>query len=67
MGVAVNSEKPAKTSSKAHLQIRTVPVNTCACLLVTRRSVAHASYVSRNQGRPLSRDRKMRFDIDQGA
>ena len=33
MGVAVKSAKQAKTSSKTHLQLRTVSANTCVCLL----------------------------------
>jgi hypothetical protein len=35
-GVAVSSEKSAKTSSKTRLQLRTVSVNTCVHLLRTR-------------------------------
>jgi hypothetical protein len=48
-GVAVNSAKPAKTSSKTRLQLRTVSVNTYVFLLPSsRHSVTHASFLLRS-------------------
>ncbi len=46
-GVAVNSPRPAKTSSKTRLQLRTVSVNTYVCLPPSsRRLTAHARFLS---------------------
>jgi hypothetical protein len=70
-GVAVNSAKPAKASSKLRLQLRTLSVNTCVRVLLAQLSLSSAyqlHFEPHQKTHPPHRlDQKMSFDIDQWA